>query len=662
MRKLGIIIILSLSLTGLVTAQRYLNVDSIRTIVNSLPDTLRLSYLNEQMDEHSQTMSRLTYARLLENEALRQQNDHYRLNAIFMYAKHFYASDPDSLRYWINFSEPLFIKAERYEDICRMKAWYIYQLNKEAKNEEVIEALLELRELSRKLPFPEGLEMADQAEGDFYLSNGMNDEAETLFLKVYSQMEARNAPLVKRYNIIRYLYNNLDTPEKRFKYLKKAEEIIDYCKANNITRLDVDVSLSDVEYYLYRNYAREYLDKENLKEGWDYLQKAQKMADDANLVRARGELSSLYIKYYEQTGDYAKMLDVAEFQESFYRNRGLTRYLYIALNKKSQALLKQGKADQAYEIAREMLALKDTINKEESQKILAETRTKHEVETLAYQNQQMELQAKQSRQQIIFLIIGCALMLVVIIVLICMIRIVQRNRKELKKAKEKAEEADQLKSTFLANMNHEIRTPLNAIVGFSQVLIDEEDRENRKEFADIIESNNELLQRLIGEVLDISKIESNSMSLIYSRQDIPVVMKEIYNVISLRTPPEIKLILDPCEPLVMDTDRNRLVQILTNLLTNAIKHTSHGHIRFGYTLLGEEVKFYVEDTGKGIPSEQLESIFDRFTQLESERKGVGLGLAICKGLVTKMGGTIWAESKPGKGSTFFVQVPVKQNI
>ena len=193
-----------------------------------------------------------------------------------------------------------------------------------------------------------------------------------------------------------------------------------------------------------------------------------------------------------------------------------------------------------------------------------------------------------------------------------------------------------MKSAFLANMNHEIRTPLNAIVGFSQVLVDEEDKETRQEFADIIQNNNELLQRLIGDVLDLSKIESNTMSLIYKELNIPSLMKEIYNVILLRMPDGVELLLDDCEDLEMETDRNRLTQILTNLLTNAIKHTQEGFIRFGYKKTDGFVEFFIQDSGEGIPEDKVDSIFSRFVQLDDWGKGVGLGLAICKGLVGQM--------------------------
>ena len=217
-----------------------------------------------------------------------------------------------------------------------------------------------------------------------------------------------------------------------------------------------------------------------------------------------------------------------------------------------------------------------------------------------------------------------------------------------------------MKSAFLANMNHEIRTPLNAIVGFSQVLVDEDDLETRREYADIIQSNNELLQRLIADVLDISKIESNTMALTYAEHDLPVLMKEIYNVIRLRMPEEVELELNECPPQLFCTDRNRLTQILTNLLTNAIKHTEKGFIRFGYQVTATDIIFSVEDSGEGIPEDKLEKIFSRFVQLNDWSKGVGLGLAICKGLITQMGGTISVSSVFGEGSTFTVVLPLKK--
>lgn len=226
-------------------------------------------------------------------------------------------------------------------------------------------------------------------------------------------------------------------------------------------------------------------------------------------------------------------------------------------------------------------------------------------------------------------------------------------------AKEKAENADLLKSTFLANMTHEIRTPLNAIVGFSDLLSIETDPELRETYVSLIKSNNELLLRLINDVLDISKIESGMVTLAYTDVFLPSSMMDIYyNVMQLRRSEDVELMLDPCADITIRTDKSRLTQILSNLLTNAIKHTQRGHIRFGYKVKENQVCFYVADTGKGIPPNELDHIFGRFVQLKGASNGIGLGLAISKGLVNMMGGEMSVTSKEGEGSKFYFTLPL----
>ena len=232
---------------------------------------------------------------------------------------------------------------------------------------------------------------------------------------------------------------------------------------------------------------------------------------------------------------------------------------------------------------------------------------------------------------------------------------------ELQNKREKAEEADRLKSAFLANMTHDIRTPLNAIVGFSELLSIETDLDLRENYSNLIRSNNELLLRLINDVLDLSKIESGQLSLSYAFVSLHDLMSEIYESMRLRIPAGITFVLEPLENYKLETDSSRLTQILQNLLTNAIKYTTRGTISLGYEIGDTFMKFHVTDTGRGVAHEDLEKIFNRFVQGKDHKAGSGLGLAICKGLVTQMGGRIGVESELGAGSTFYFTLPVSKS-
>ena len=227
------------------------------------------------------------------------------------------------------------------------------------------------------------------------------------------------------------------------------------------------------------------------------------------------------------------------------------------------------------------------------------------------------------------------------------------------KAKEKAEEADRLKSAFLANMSHEIRTPLNAIVGFSSMLEEAEDQEEKHQYITIIEDNNKLLLQLISDILDLSKIEAETFDIIPKRVNAKQLCNDLFQAMQMKTSPQVELRLkDNLPELTFTSDKNRLYQVLLNFVTNALKFTSEGNITIDYQIDGNEVKFSVQDTGMGIEPEKQEAIFTRFVKLNSFIPGTGLGLSICQSIVTQLGGKIGVESEPGKGSCFWFTHPI----
>ena len=230
---------------------------------------------------------------------------------------------------------------------------------------------------------------------------------------------------------------------------------------------------------------------------------------------------------------------------------------------------------------------------------------------------------------------------------------------ELEKARRQAEQSDKLKSAFLANMSHEIRTPLNAIVGFSDLLMITDNPAEKEEYSKIINANNELLLKLINDILDLSKIEAGSVELKYEEFDLAVYFDELATSMQWRIKnPQVRLVsVNPYTACMVKLDKKRFAQILTNYVTNAIKYTPEGTIEMGYEKVEEGIRIYVRDTGIGIPEDKKDKVFYRFEKLDEFAQGTGLGLSICKAIVEACEGSIGFESEYGKGSFFWAVLP-----
>ena len=236
-------------------------------------------------------------------------------------------------------------------------------------------------------------------------------------------------------------------------------------------------------------------------------------------------------------------------------------------------------------------------------------------------------------------------------------------RRELIESKEKAETSDKLKSAFLANMSHEIRTPLNAIVGFSRIISESDNAEERREYYEIVDANNERLLQLINEILDLSKIESGIVEFTYGSVRLHTLCKEIHDAHVFRCPQGVELRFDsPDEALSIHSDKNRIFQVFSNLIGNAFKFTTEGSVSYGYKQEGERVVFYVKDTGLGIEPEKLGRVFQRFAKLNNFAQGTGLGLSICKTIIERLGGEIAVSSEVGTGTTFTFWLPLENVI
>ncbi|PKP39746.1 MAG: hypothetical protein CVT98_00605, partial [Bacteroidetes bacterium HGW-Bacteroidetes-15] len=458
------------------------------------------------------------------------------------------------------------------------------------------------------------------------------------------------------------------------------------------------------------NIGTVYLKKSEFEKALDYFDEANSNFSSVN--NTEGIANSLYFKglTYHQLNRYNQSLAIQEEAWSVAEKSDSKRLLVSISLALSETYAQIGDFRRAYNHFKTYNSLRDSVFSDDKSKLLIELETRYQLHA---KQRQIELLSKdkalkdsrKTQSQVWIALLAIVALFFISITFFIYSRfkfkskaneqliqeikhrksveaqlnqyqdhlesIVDERTWELKVAKEKAEESDKLKTAFLANMSHEIRTPMNAIVGFSYLLTDPESTEESKtEFIKVIKSNGEVLMNLINDILDISMIESGQLKTIPK----PIVLTELLDELKYFYNQEkekfkknhISIVTDydkDCERLIINTDSIRLRQIISNLLSNALKFTKEGKVSFGFRLSdSNEIIFFVRDTGIGIELEKHEVIFDRFSKFNSNNdsqlfSGTGLGLAICSELVGMMGGKIWLDSFPEKGSTFYFTLP-----
>jgi len=655
------ILLLLLYCSSPVLANRAINKDSLRQIIKYTPDSTRLRLLCQWAYDHMQDNPCKDYTDLLLAEAQKTGSRWYLGNAYKLLA-YYYKNRPDSMRFYIKKAEPLLLAEHRYEDVFTIKSWNIFLLISENKNEDVLVETDKMKQLAISLKYPAGELFADIATARFYIQNGLQDEGVKILDQMALKMDEKKLPTIRRIFPLLILIRYSDDITKQRYYLDLLNNYIKECKSEKgMATIEFDsMDKVIIKYYIY--YALIEYTEDNADRMFHYIQLAKQYTMRNGIIGDNGIIMYADFLYHYLTKNYSKALSMSDdVMAAFKNSSNHTDIFLFVLNCKAEIYEHIGQLDQALKCYEQYMVLKDSAESKTFYNELSTLHQQHKLDQLTIQNKKMSLNASKSRLLKIELEGSLIVLLIIFILLLFLVRLHQNDSKRSYEAQKKAEKANKIKTAFFASINHEIRTPLNAIVGFSQILVEDIDPEQREKFALIIKKNNILLQQLISDVLDLSKIESNKMKLSYTDVELLPLMQELYSNKSCSVSANVSFQLKHCENCVLYTDRMRLIQILENLLDNAFKHTQQGYIHFGYETTVNDVYFFVSDTGNGIPEDKLDTIFGRFMQLSMWSKGFGLGLSICKGLVTLMDGKIGVSSSVGKGSLFWFSIPITTN-
>ena len=613
-------------------------------------DTVYMAKLRYYILANIHARNFIDEAQMLYKESCVSQNEPYRIRALMYLSRYYYFSIPDSFYHYYGQLQSSVLRQNNYDDYYLIRNWYIFQLIHDQKVKQAKAEIDKDMALAKKLKNKDYEDAARLNLALYYNSIKMNDEGFQLLENILAEMEARNASPENQINVLRELLRNASSDEKLMKYLHKLKSFAVEMRKKHIERYSDLISYAYVEYTYDRSLISEYLMPHKM------YKEAKTALDDLVKVDSGRAAQDLLMQeqlfdYYDQTGHKEKALELSNSMLKISDLRKEATRQEVILKKRSRLLFDLNRYKEAYLEYDQYVKVHDSLDNASYKKDLVTLRSQLELN-------QLEIQNKQAALKVTYMMWGAVSLFLVIIILIVLVRQSKKNARRAEEQEKREAEATRRKLAFYANMNHEIRTPLNAIDGFSQLLVEENDPEMRRQQYEVIHNSNEMLQRLIAEVLDVSKLEAHSMTFFNKPCDLQALMTELHSVFKLQMPEHVELILRECKPLTIEIDRNRLTQVITNLFNNAVKHTMEGSIRFGYENLDDTVRFFVEDTGEGIPEDKKDAIFDKYVQLGSGTSGVGLGLSICQGIVEQMGGKIGVDSVFGKGSTFWFVVPI----
>ena len=664
-KKQIVLILIALSTTFIFDNVRAAStLDSLEQVLARLPDSARLIKLNDLAYQNPDDYSYKIYAEKLLKEAEQQKNNKYLGNAYCLLIKYHYSHDIDSMRLLLKEAEPVFLNGNNLEYFFRTKTWNIYTYEQQENDERVFSEAKLINKLSEQLNYPEGKEMVDQAIAHYYSSKKLFKEAFNLYEDVYKRMEARNSSPIKRINIIRQILNHrgdeIDV-NKRIYYLQKLKTYIDECQENNITQLDKENPLYYIKYLYHRSYLFVAYDLGDTALMRSHLQEAEYMTQEYPIKNQATVLMRLKAHYYILSKQYTKAIDLYNEMIKDISPKHNRQYLIDLLYEQADMYHKIGKDDLAISQYKKCISLNDSLRRSEYLDELAKMQIQHQEDKKALKIKELQLKVSHNTLWELGALLIISLLTCTFFGYIIYSR--KKRNRFLRKAKERAEESDRMKSAFLSNINHEIRTPLNAIIGFSEILIDEEDEEQRRQYVNIIRENNGMLQQLIDGILSISNIESGTISFKFTNFSLSELMKEIRHIAPTKIPGTTNIEYSQGPDKKIKADRSYLGQALINLLLFSASRAPKGNIRFGYKIKDDTVSFFIQNTDLEISQEEISLLLDYRLLLQRWTKGVGMGvnleLAATKTLVKRMGGDLELVSRSRQGMVIYLIIPLK---